>query len=330
MGVGFRAAIVDAKGNVSFDEKVSLYTTWVKELRLSGSTTKLMCSLDFTYTSHRTARPTTLAGRGRKTSVYSSKSRYTNCIITGVLSDGRQLDSILYTYNPSFRTDRPETALRKRQYEELSKHHRKYSVKKNRVVYDGKLTGETRTFVREYDDMVRDFLEYHKEKLQAQEIVYLSDNGSAFYSANGSVVEQLGYGKHTFYPACVHQFMSPNDNKLHGAAKAKWRSMFTCFDDDVKCSIALLKCLDDISRDSIRSWWVENLFLEGGIVRKEHVKSVISGSQSKWSSLHEICVDDYFVWSSLEEGDIQDQNSTARRRLSSSDGACSTKKSRRQ
>ena len=95
MGVGFCAAIVDGKDNVGLDDKESLYTEWIKDLRFSGSWQKLMCSLDFTYTSHRTAKPLTLAGRGRKTSVYSTKPRYTNCIITGVLSDGRQLDSIL-------------------------------------------------------------------------------------------------------------------------------------------------------------------------------------------------------------------------------------------
>ena len=254
-----------------------MYTSWIKEIRSSGATNKLMCPLDFTYTSHRTSKPTTLAGRGRKTSMYSSKTRYTNCIITGLVSDGRQLSSILYTYNPHFRTDRMPTKRRRALSVELSNIEKKYSVKDKRIVYDGKLAKESRAFVREYDGMVGDFLLYHKDMMKAQEATYLSDNGSAFRDANSSVIEQLGFGKHIFYPACVHQYMSPNDNTLHGAAKAKWRSMFTSFDTDVECSVALMNCLESISKNNFREWWVNNLFLTYGIVREEQVQRALFG-----------------------------------------------------
>ena len=127
-----------------------------------------MCSLDFTYSSHRTSKPTTLARRGRKASMYSPKTRYTNCIITGVLSDGRQLSSILYKYNPHFRTDRMPKKRRMALRDELSNIEKKYSVKDERIVYDGKLAKESGTFVREYDGMVCDLLSYHKGTLKAQ------------------------------------------------------------------------------------------------------------------------------------------------------------------
>ena len=144
--------------------------------------------------------------------------------------------------------------------DELSNILKKYSEKDERIVYDGKLAKESRTFVCEYDGMVCDFLSYHKGTLKAQEVTYLTDNVSAFRNANGSVIEQLRFGKHVFYPACVHQYMSPNDNKLHGEAKAKCCSMFTSFDNDFECSVALMNCLDSISKDKIREWWVNNCF----------------------------------------------------------------------
>lgn len=100
LGIVTRNAQVDSRTNIGLDEKVDLYKTWIENLRSSGCSSKLMCSLDFTYTSHRTARTRTLAGSGRKTLSQLSKTRFTNCIITGVLSDGRQLQSIFYTYNP--------------------------------------------------------------------------------------------------------------------------------------------------------------------------------------------------------------------------------------
>ena len=170
------------------------------------------------------------------------------------LFDGRQLSSILYTYNPHFRTDRMPTKRRLAISDEFSNIEKKYSVKDERIVYDGKMAKESRTFVREYDGMVRDFLSYLKDTLKAQEETYLSDNGSAFRDANGSVIEQLGFGKHIFYPGCVHQYMSPNDNKLLGAAKAKWLSICSSFGNDVECSVAKMNCLDSVSKDNIREW----------------------------------------------------------------------------
>lgn len=75
----------------------------------------------------------------------------------------------------------------------------------DRIFYNLTDTKETSTFVREYDDIVRNLLKYHKEPLSTQEVVFLSDNGSAFRNKNGIIVEQMGHGKHLFYSACVHQ-----------------------------------------------------------------------------------------------------------------------------
>ena len=205
--------------------------------------------------------------------------------------------------------------------DELSNIEKKYSVKDERIVYDGKLAKETRTFVREYDGIVCDFLPYHKGTLKAQEVTYLSDNGSAFCNAYRSVIEQLGFGKHVFYPAWVHQYMSPNDNKLHGVAKAKYRSTFTSFDNDVECSVALMNCPDSTPEDNIREWWVNNLFLPYGIAREEQVQSAIFGAQSKWDCLQDACLDDYAEWYAREQELATVENGAARRRSSGLDGS---------
>ena len=134
MGPTVRAPVFDSKDNVEFETKVELYTSWIKELRSSVATNKLVCSLDFTYTSHRISKPTTLGGRGRKTLMYSSRMRYSNCIITGILSDRRQLNSILYTYNPHFHTNRTPTKRRHALSDELSQIEKKYLVKDERIV----------------------------------------------------------------------------------------------------------------------------------------------------------------------------------------------------
>ena len=177
-----------------------------------------------------------------------------------------------------------------------------------------------------YDDMVHDFLEFHKETLQSQEVIFFSDNGSAFKNANGSVIEQMGYANHVFYPACVHQYLSPNDNKLHGAAKSKWHGMPISFDDDVESSIALMKSLDDVPQDAIRSWWVSNFFLSSGIVRDDRVRRAIFDAESKWSGLHEACIHEYESWFAHEERLAEQQEGTPKRDNAGLDGPYWSKK----
>jgi hypothetical protein len=140
----------------------------------------------------------------------------------------------------------------------------------------------------------------------------LSDNGNAFKKGEKSIIKELGYGKHLYYPASVHQYLSPNDNRLHGVAKAVWRSQFKDFTDDVLTSVGLMKCLDDVSEDNIRNWFNSNLFLEGGVVQDEDARALISGRQSKWSELHDACIVAYENWAGIEE-DVSPEE----RRLSS-------------
>ena len=129
----------------------------------------------------------------------------------------------------------------------------------------------------------------------------MSDNGAAFKNENESVIEAEKYGKHVFYPACVHQYLSPNDNNLHGVAKAKWRAEFKQFEDDVRCSLYLLQCLDDVERDTITGWWSIN-FLEGtGRVTDEDVKSVILNGSPAMTDLHDTCYNEYLEHMGIEE-----------------------------
>ena len=73
----------------------------------------------------------------------------------------------------------------------------------------------------------------------------------------------------------MHQFLSPNDNKLHGIAKNKWRAMRPNFQDDVRSSLLLMKCLDDVAADTIRGFFTKNLFLRPGAVCPRDVATVM-------------------------------------------------------
>src|SRR4051794_2646469 len=52
--------------------------------------------------------------------------------------------------------------------------------------------------------------------------VALSDNGNSFFEDGESILMAVGFKDHRFYPVNVHQFLSENDNRLHGTSKASW------------------------------------------------------------------------------------------------------------
>jgi hypothetical protein len=62
----------------------------------------------------------------------------------------------------------------------------------------------------------------------------LSDGGASFKKKSESIFDDLSFKKAEVYPAPVHQYLSPNDNRLHGVAKARWRSKVTNWKDDVR------------------------------------------------------------------------------------------------
>ena len=76
-----------------------------------------------------------------------------------------------------------------------------------------------------------------------------SDNGNSFQEKKQDLLVQLGFARHASYPAAVHQYLSPNDNKLHGTAKRKWKTSGVDFSDDVASSISLLHHIDECSGD---------------------------------------------------------------------------------
>ena len=93
----------------------------------------------------------------------------------------------------------------------------------------------------------------------------LSDNGNSFKDGEKDILIDLGFKYHLCYPAVVHQYLSPNDNKFHGAAKRKWKNLGLDFTDDVKSSIALLHCLDECCID-VQAWFHNNLRLKSNIM----------------------------------------------------------------
>ncbi len=263
----------------SDEHLVSSYWSWIDQKRRSKSfPTDLssVCSLDFTFTSHRKHRRTSFSpiGAAQPRSKHMLPL-YTNCIVTCLWGDGvNRTPSVLFTYNPNFRTDRSLTVLRRAHTHHLKNSLRKWRVSKKRVVYVGKQHKETRNCVREHADLLRRFFTIYKV---LPHWVALSDNGHPF--AN-NLLKTLGFKEHMIYPPEVHQYMSPNDNKLHGTAKASWCNSGIQMIDDVQSSICLLHALDVDTERHSRTWFSRNLFQ----ATRESIRTEIYGEKSIESS----------------------------------------------
>ena len=258
------------------EKQQQLLWDWVQGMDFPLKRQRL-CSIDFTYTSQRNLLQRTFSPSGTsQPKVNRPVSRYTNCIVTCVWADGaNRTPAVLFTYNSAFRTDRKRTARRTEMHEHLEREANRHHVDLGRIVYVGKKTGETRTFVQESDDLVKSFFMYYQVP---ENTVILSDCGHAFA---GGVLKALGFLRHAQYPPAVHQYLSPNDNNLHGAAKQLWRQSGVDFRDDVPSSLLLLKLLDEQAATYSKSWFDRNMLNLTG----DGAASLISGANEKVSDL---------------------------------------------
>jgi transposase len=254
---------------------------YIQDFRARNIQRDKFASIDFTFTGHRTDRTHSFApSGGPQPMVSESISPYTNCIVTCGWSDGiNRTPPKLFTYNPAFRTDRKKTKRRSDQIEHLNECLDKYGISEDRVVYIGKDKGETTKYTRECPELIRIFFDGYT--IPPDSRVY-SDNGNSFFDEGNSVLEEVGFLKHRCYPAKVHQYLSMNDNALHGTSKRSWRSSGVDFSDDVKSCLILLSFLDRDIVNYSKHWWDRNLIN----VTEEGMEALIGKGPCKLSHLH--------------------------------------------
>lgn len=257
---------------------------WVQKSRSVGLFEigrRRLASLDFTFTGHRTERCSGFASHGGSQPFSAeSISIYTNCIITCLWADGvNRTPSMLFTYNAAFRRDRNPTQRRNAQVKHLDESLKQYGVTPERVVYVGKPKDETRTYVTESPELLRRFFKVYDV---AQGTVVLSDNGNSLFEEGKSVLLGLGFKRHECYPTAVHQYLSPNDNRLHGTAKQSWRRSGVNHRDDVESCLFLLSRLDRDSLANSKQWFNQNMLK----LKETDLKSMIGAVGGRYSDLH--------------------------------------------
>jgi hypothetical protein len=183
--------------------------------------------------------------------------------VTCVWADGKPwTKAMLFTYNKDFRSDRAKQLFRE------------LNIDAGRVVVLEQPGGSRQVYATECADFVSTFFDLHTVN-KGDHI--MCDGGGSFKVQNISIFEDLGYDMHAVYPAPVHQFLSPNDNRLHGVAKQRWRSAKIDFSDDVVSSLRLLRELDNIERPLVKKWFNINFQLDNDDVTSEAAEACIFG-----------------------------------------------------
>lgn len=259
--LGFSSKVSQAKTSgftIDVDALAEMMFEWKSERQGAGDLKGRVASVDFTFTGHRTDRRVSYAPAGSAQPKSSSAiSQFTNCIITVVWSDGvNRTPPVLFTFNGKFRLDRVGRKAWVQDREKLVDTMARFGMDARRVIYLGADKNETRIYASESADLLRRFFELYQ---LPRNVVVFSDNGTSFFPGGKSALESLGFAKHVSYPAPVHQYLSPNDNRLHGTAKASWRNSGVDFKDDVESSLLLLNHLDVDLAAHGATWFRRNI-----------------------------------------------------------------------
>ena len=236
---------------------------------------------------------------------------YTNVIINCISADGLwSTPAVLYSYDPVFDlaiVDKAQAGpvkgkeLRvkkaKAQLALLTAALAKYSIADDRIVY---IESEKSKYCAESADIYKHFLKKYKSRLNHKDTVMIRDAGKSFTPGGVSVLETITplLGHEVVLPPILHHYHSICDNRHHGVAKAKWRTLES-HADDLESSLFLLDQLDQVSGDHIKKWFARNFCFEtfdkSEAILTKALEALYFGKQAQLHEYHDDCLEAYYV-----------------------------------
>ncbi len=215
-------------------------------------------TIDLTYISHRSDRFYTFVEKGANQSKVSNPiPAFINCLITCIWSDGiNHTPCIFYTHNPDFSQDTPMSNAQVRKRKRLFELMEYYDIHPNRVKYIKPIEGKASKYMKESMELLNHF--FHVYPVPKFTTIF-SDEGNCYFSKGRNVLKELGFENHVTYTSSIHQWLSPNDNKLHSSSKSAWSKLIDNFDDDVNSSLFLMHCIDEYTVDNAKTYWENNI-----------------------------------------------------------------------
>lgn len=239
------------------DELVAMYWEWILVQRKS----KIFCrplgnifSFDVT-TTKPPEKETTLAvdGSGKVRST-SKVTINTDAIVTIIsAAGGNPCPCVLFTSNVRLSLDQKNTPRGKAITANLWSKFKEYDILPSRVIFE-----KGKPYTPESPER---YIQVTKKYLNSGQIpegaLICHDGGNAFKPAGVSIFDELGL-EHLVYPSAVHQYLSPNDNKIHGC-KSKWYTEYEDL-DDVCRSLRLMQLIDQESERNAKTYFKANIF----------------------------------------------------------------------
>ncbi len=147
--LGFSSKVSQTKTSgftVDVDALAKMMLDWKRERQRAGDLKGLLASVDFTFTGHRTDRRVTDAPEGGAQPKSSTAiTRFTNCIVTVVWSDGvNRTPPALFTFNRKFRLDRIGRRTWIEERDQLVNALGRFGIEATRIHYSGAEKSEAR------------------------------------------------------------------------------------------------------------------------------------------------------------------------------------------
>ena len=257
-------------------------------------------SMDGFFNGHRTLTHLSIALRGAPPPNYTgSISTYTSFAVGCISSRGRQMKCMVFTKDPAFDRTRNSTKTRKELLAKIDEAAKLYGIDADRVIYVKPVGGESKNFVAEKAQFVDLFL----KRFKVQNGPILSDGGNAFSDAG----ERRGWADHLVYPSCVHQLLSPNDNRWHGAGKQDWRLSGIDFSDNIVQIFCMMHCMDKAAGEC-KKWFKANLQTNRAQPSREVFDRLFSGKSAVEMQKFEAARKAFIMHEGLDprgEGDVR-------------------------
>lgn len=240
----------------SHDELKESYWKWILQMKRDNVFSIPLadiCSIDVTYTRRPAQRVFTYSPLGGSKQKANLKAKlYTDAVVTMICADGiNRYPSMLFTRNPKMAPEQKNTVRGRKLREEFEASLKRYNITEDRIVY----IKAPKHFTGESPEIYEQFLTRNKVP---KNVLILHDGGNAFKRGSRSILEEMGYANHVVYPTEVHQYLSPNDNNLHGC-KAAWREQYYDFVLDVEAPLRLMELIDQDSVKNARYYFKRNL-----------------------------------------------------------------------
>lgn len=237
----------------------TMYYDWVLHMRANKAWTihpSLIRSIDVVYGRRPTGKTTTFSPSGESKQVSNTKpDTCTNAYVSMISADGvNHTPCMMYTHDKNMSMDQLDTVRGRAIVAKLVATMAEFGIDPQRVVH----WESGRRWCSESPEMYEHFLNAQAKSELPDDALIMHDGGGAFKRAKASIFPDLGLPNHVTYPAAVHQWLSPNDNNLHGV-KAAWAEEYRELGDSVRRSLRLMQLIDLDTVQNSKKYFLRNL-----------------------------------------------------------------------